>query len=119
MKAPGGEETFLGLYWDAAGRLPFRPEISRDLGASGGRGASKVQIAGNGVRTAAATRLSPVDWDMESNHGFILASDAWRGRDVVERTRFKSRNPAQGVFMLSNSGGSTRPRSLGGVAAVL
>jgi hypothetical protein len=41
---------------------------------------------------------------MDSNQGFILASGAWRGRDVVERKRFKSRNPARGVFSLSDGG---------------
>jgi hypothetical protein len=64
------------------------------------RGASNRQIARNGVRAAAATRLSPVDWDMDSNQGFILASGAWRGGDVVGRTGFKSQNPARGVFSL-------------------
>jgi hypothetical protein len=56
---------------------------------------------------------------MESDKGFILASGAWRGRDVVERKRFKSRNPARKVFSLSDSGLFAGPRSLGGVAAVL
>ena len=87
-------------------------------GALGGRGASNRQIARNGVRTA-ASRLSPVDWDMDSNQGFIPASGAWRGRDVVERTRFKSQNPARRIFSLCDSGLSAGPRSLGEVAAVL
>jgi hypothetical protein len=56
---------------------------------------------------------------MDSNQGFIPASGAWRGRDVVERTRFKSQNPVQQVFSLSDSGLSAGPRSLGEVAAVL
>jgi hypothetical protein len=77
------------------------------------------RLPGMGSRTAAATRLSPVDWDMDSNQGFIPASGAWRGRDVVGRTRFKSQNPARRVFSLCDSGLSAGPRSLGGVAAVL
>jgi hypothetical protein len=82
------------------------------------RGASNRQIARNGVRTA-ATRLSPVDWDMDSNQGFILASGAWRGRDVVGRTGYKSQNPAQRLLSLCDSGLSAGPRSLGEVTAVL
>ena len=88
------------------------------LCALGGRGASNRQIARNGVRTA-ATRLSPVDWDMDSNQGFIPATGAWRGGDVVGRTGYKSQNPAGGIFPLCGSSLSMGPRSLGEVAAVL
>jgi len=41
---------------------------------------------------------------MESNKGFIPASGAWRGGDVVGRTRFKSQDPAREVFSLCDDG---------------
>jgi hypothetical protein len=112
--------NFLLCRWAVhvpAGNLPrfevpwaVAPRLTRRLPGTEGRSEG---------RTTAATHLSPVDWDMDSNQGFIPASGAWRGRDVVGRKRFKSQNPAEGVFSLCDSGLSTGPRSLGGVAAVL
>jgi hypothetical protein len=39
---------------------------------------------------------------MDSNRGFSPASGAWRGRDIVGRTRLKSQKPARRVFSLSD-----------------
>jgi hypothetical protein len=100
-----GEDDFIAAFVAESLAGPHSGWKSRSpSGAADVRGASNPQIARNGVRTAALTRLSPVDWDMDSKQGFILASGAWRGGDVVGRTGFKSQNPARGVFSLCDSG---------------
>jgi hypothetical protein len=111
---PAGEKDFLGdfLALPLAGPCSGRKSPS-GWGALRGRGTSKGQIARYRGRTAAATRLSPVDWEMDSNQGFIPASGAWRGRDVVGRKWFKSQNPVPGVFSLCDSGLSARTAKFG------
>jgi hypothetical protein len=50
---------------------------------------------------------------MDSNQGFIPASGAWRGSDVVGKIGFNKQNPAQGIFSLSDSGLSARAAKFG------
>ena len=56
---------------------------------------------------------------MDSNQGFDPASDAWRGRDFVGKTRVQEPKSSPERLRLCDEDQSAGPQSLGGMAAVL
>jgi hypothetical protein len=70
--------------------------------------AAAARLKGHIARNPVTTRLGPVDWEVDSNEGFDLASGAWRGRDFVGGIRFESCTASPGSFCLRDKDLSAR-----------